>query len=250
MSETSRSDEVEQISISRVHKFPGFPDSSPHVRKIQTCDIKWVSKWVSGRRDMTGIMCLSRDGKIVTSSWEPVGFLLLASCWITFKTEWEKGMFWVPLKYFVYFYVYVWYLHVCLYTAWVENRREWTWTIHTCEQPRGCWEPNLGPSARAASAVHCWASSPAPYFEVLMFHDIKPRKVSLAVFHASFLSGNFLVFVTQDVKDTGVCFTMALISKTSHLSHKSSCCLLVGLNLRTRCLVQGTLWSRRLFCAS
>lgn len=170
--------------------------------------------------------------------------------WIAFEMEWEKGMFWVPLKYFVYFNVYVCYLHVCLYTTWVENGRGWNWTIDTCEQPRGCWEPNLGPSAREASAVHCWASSPVPYFEVLLFYDIKPRKVSLAVFHASFLSENFLAFVTQDVKDTGDCFTIAWMGKTTHLSHKSSCCLPVLLNLRTRCLVQGTLCSGGLFCAS
>lgn len=39
--------------------------------------------------------------------------------------EWEKGTFWVPLKYFVYFYVHVCYLHAYLYTTRVEDRRGW-----------------------------------------------------------------------------------------------------------------------------
>lgn len=39
--------------------------------------------------------------------------------------EWEKGTFWFPLKYFVCFYVHVCYLHACLYTTWVEDRRGW-----------------------------------------------------------------------------------------------------------------------------
>lgn len=34
----------------------------------------------------------------------------------------------------------------------------------------------------------------------------------------------------------GVCFTIALMGKMTHLSHKSSCCLLGLLSLRSRCL--------------
>ena len=46
------------------------------------------------------------------------------------------------------------------------------------EVPHGCCKPNLGPPARAANALNCWAISPVPYLRTFLAVDFSIRWVS------------------------------------------------------------------------
>lgn len=72
-----------------------------------------------------------------------------------------------------------------------------------------------------------------------MFRDPKHSEVLLTVTHASFLSGHFLAFVTQDFKGVGSCFKVALMGEVTDVSHRSSCCWLGLLKLRTLVRLRG-----------